>query len=201
MAVDAAFAGLLVSIFLRTMRVQTKPHAELRGMFESAKKLILKDRMKAKKALTAEYKRLEQEDIEAELDQLEHEERARILEEEREAARARELKESIKSLESAKLRQQELASTFDKAITEANSSFEELEALSTTVAQLEQITQSGVGRRPAIAGHARTGALVAAFWCSGRPLSKRLGLRVVPGGRKSIKPLSAIYSSPERNEQ
>ena len=51
-------------------------------MFEKARNLVLSDRAKAKRALTAEIKRNQQAELEAELDQLEREERTRIAEEE-----------------------------------------------------------------------------------------------------------------------
>lgn len=67
-----------------------------------------------------------------------------------------------------------------------------LEGLSTEAARLERITGDGNGVRPVIVGHARTGALVAAFWDRARPLAKRLGLRAVPGTNRSIRPLVAL---------
>lgn len=167
-------------------------------MFERTRGLILSDRNAAREALLKEMAEDERQSVEAELDALEREEADRV---EREKARAREaqaLADARKNLKDARVYQHRWAVSFDEALTDACKAFEALEELSTEVARLEKVTGNGSGARPVIVGHARTGAIVAAFWDRARPLAKRIGLRAVPGTNRSIKPLASIYPAERR---
>lgn len=166
-------------------------------MFETARGLILTDRTKARKALADEIKRHEREAIDAKLDVIEAEERDRIAGDKAEAVRAAKLVEARKDLAKVRAEQSKAAVAYDAAMTSANSAFESLETLAERVAQLEKDIGEGAGQRPAIIGHARSGALVSAVWHSARPLAKRLGLRVVPGSSKHVRPLAQVYTQPE----
>ena len=88
----------------------------------------------------------------------------------------------------------------DAALAAAGDAFEQLELLSADAARLEGEVGVGDGRRPVIAGHARSAALVAAVWNAARPLAKRLGLRAVPGSNANIRPLTAVYPEPKETE-
>ncbi|WP_299893046.1 hypothetical protein [uncultured Ruegeria sp.] len=167
-------------------------------MFERTRVLILSDRNAAREALLKEMAEDERQSVEAELDALEREEADRV---EREKARARQaeaLTDARKKLADARNSQHKWADSFDRALSDACKAFEALEELSVEVARLENFTGDGSGKRPVIVGHARTGALVAAFWDRARPLAKRIGLRPVAGTNKSIKPLASIYPADRR---
>lgn len=170
-------------------------------MFEVAKGLILKDRDKARDALRDEIEKSQKNELEAQLDQLEEEARTQALAEAEEAELEKKRQKALVALETAHVDQHEAAEAFDEALMKANKAFENLEALSTKVAQLERDASTGSSQRPSITGHARTGALVAAMWHSARPLSKRLGLRAVPGTAKNIRPLVTVYPKIEKAKQ
>lgn len=161
-------------------------------MFEKARGLVLTDRAKARKALTDEIKRLDREEIEAELDQLGVEELERQADEKSEAARAQRAEEVRARLSEICALQHGAAKAFDAALATANGAFEDLERLADETAALEKVI-GGDGRRPVIAGHARTTALVSAMWNAARPLSKRLRLSAVPGGLHKVRPLTSRY--------
>lgn len=161
-------------------------------MFEKARGLVLTDRAKARKALTDEIRRLDREELEAELDQLEADELGRQAYEEAEATRARRAAEVRARLSEISALQNEAAKEFDEALAKANGAFEELERLADETAALEKEIGGDV-RRPVIAGHARTTALVSAMWNSARPLSKRIRLSAVPGGLHKVRPLTFRY--------
>lgn len=170
-------------------------------MFEAARGLILKDRDKAREVLADEIRRKQKGELEAQLDQLEEEARAQVVAEAVEADQARKRKKALVALEAAHVDQHEAAEAFDVALVNANKAFENLEILSSKVAQLEREAAIETSQRPSLAGHARTGALVAAMWHSARPLSKRLGLRAVPGTAKNIRPLVTVYPKIEKAKQ
>lgn len=170
-------------------------------MFERARELVLADRAKARKALTDEIRRAERDEIDARLDGLEAEERERLAAEKEETKRERRTAKAREELLAVKSRQADAAHSYDAAMAEANRAFEELETLSMEAARLERELGQGDGRRPVLAGHARSGALVAAAWHSARPLAKRLGLRVVPGTSKNVRPLSAVYEKPKETDK
>lgn len=161
-------------------------------MFETARDLVLKDRGKARKALADEIKRNERDELDAELDKLENEVKAALDADEAEAARAQRAADARLALEAVVAKQRSAAMSFDAAIKAASDAFETLEALHGEVATLRQ-ELDGDSTVPSVAGHARTTALVSAMWHAARPLCKRLGLRVVPGGPSRIRPLAALY--------
>lgn len=161
-------------------------------MFEAARDLVLKDRGKARKALADEIKRNEKDELDAELDQLEQEAKAELAAEDERATRAQRDADARLALEDVAAKQRSAAMSFDAAIKAANDAFETLEALHGKVATLRQ-ELDGDSAVPNIAGHACTTALVSAMWHAARPLSKRLGLRAVPGGPSRIRPLAALY--------
>ena len=161
-------------------------------MFAEARKLILKDRDAARKALKAEIDAQERQQINDELDQIEAEERQRLEREEHERSAANARAAAAAELSDARLHQHELAMKFDEALAAANAAFLELEALCNRVARLER-DAGGAGDRVKVVAHARSNALVAAAWKSARPLAKRLGIRRVAGGPHNVKPLTAIY--------
>lgn len=166
-------------------------------MFQRARDLVLTDRPRARKALSDEIKRNERDAVDAQLDALAAEERDRIATEEAAAALASDLAAAKKDLANTRQEQHIAAAEYDGAFSAANSAFERLEELATRSAKLERQIGAGSGQRPALVGHARSGALVAAIWHSARPLAKRLGLRVVPGSSKNVRPLTSIYQSTE----
>lgn len=161
-------------------------------MFEKARGLVLTDRAKARKALTDEIRRLDREELEAELDQLVADELRRQADEKAEATRARRAAGVRARLSEISALQNDAAKEFDEAMAKANGAFEELERLADETAALEKEI-GGDGRRPVIAGHARTTALVSAMWSSARPLSKRIRLSAVPGGLHKVRPLTSRY--------
>ncbi|MEM9765676.1 MAG: hypothetical protein AAF968_24785 [Pseudomonadota bacterium] len=167
-------------------------------MFERARELVLSDRVKARRALTDELKRLEREELDAELDQLEAEELQLRAERTADAERAEREKELRARLAEVRLEQHAAATAFDAAVLAANGAFEDLERLADETVALEREV-GGDGRRPVIAGQARTTALVSAMWNSARPLSKRLRLGAVPGGPHKVRPLTSRY--PEIEEE
>lgn len=162
-------------------------------MFDKARILVLSDRAKAREALADEIKRNEREELDAELDQLEAEEKARIEAEEAKTARANARHAAREALKDVRSSQNIAALNFDAAMKAANDAFETLESLSAEAARLEKEAGDGDGQRPLIRGHARSSALVAACWNSARPLCKRLGMRVVPGSVKNVRPLTTVY--------
>ncbi|MEM6891786.1 MAG: hypothetical protein AAGA74_15660 [Pseudomonadota bacterium] len=168
-------------------------------MFEKARSLILSDRAKARKALTDEIKRNERDSLDKELDQLETDERSRLQAKAADAAEKERVAQARETLAKTRKAQNEQAAKFDDAIASANGAFGCLEALANEAALLEREIGVGSGQRPVIVGHARTGALVAAMWHSARPLSKRLGLRAVPGSARNIRPLTSVY--PKQSEE
>ncbi|MEM7470976.1 MAG: hypothetical protein AAF340_06435 [Pseudomonadota bacterium] len=168
-------------------------------MFDRARELVLTDRAKARKALTDEIKRFDKEELEAELDQLETEEQERLNAEKAEAACAQRAAEVRSQLREMRGRQHEAAAAFDAAVLAANQAFESLERLADETASLEKEIGED-GRRPVIAGHARTTSLVSAMWNSARPLSKRLRLSAVPGGLHKVRPLTSKYPEIEKED-
>ncbi len=169
-------------------------------MFEKARGLILSDRTAARKALTDEIRKNERDEIDAELAALEADERERQAEEEAEALNAQRMAQAREELNAIKSKQSKAAADFDTGLAEANRAFEALEALATETARLEREAGFGDGRRPVIAGHARSSSLVAAAWHSARPLAKRLGLRAVPGSARNIRPMATVYPRIEKDD-
>ncbi len=170
-------------------------------MFEKARQLVLSDRTAARKALADEIRKNERDDIDAELDALEADERERQAAEEAEALRAQRAAQAREELDAIKARQHAAALSYDASLAAANDAFQQLELLSSETARLERELGVGDGRRPVIAGHARSGALVAAAWQSARPLAKRLGLRAVPGSARNIRPLATVYPKSEKEDK
>lgn len=168
-------------------------------MFEAARALVLRDRDSAREALREEIARQSEEDVEHELDQLPDEEAARLRTEEAEQARLDRAAGSRVELRAARIRQAELATGFDHSLAALEAAFEELESLLQAASALERASGDGTGRRVSVVAHARSTALVAAFWSGAPALARRLGIRRVPSGPSNARPLAHAYTMPKED--
>ena len=162
-------------------------------MFEAARALVLRDRDGAREALREEIARQSEEDVEHELDQLAEEEAERLRAEDGERARLDRVAKSRVELRATRIRQAELAVSFDHSLAALEAAFEELESLSQAASELERASGDGSGRRATVVAHARSTALVAAFWSGAPALARRLGIRRVPSGPSNARPLADAY--------
>ncbi|MEH6521612.1 hypothetical protein [Sulfitobacter sp.] len=157
-------------------------------MFENAKKLILKDRDEARKALRTEMKADEASGIEAELDQLAAEaaeaEQKLAVERDRaaaEALRAQDVASTRNSLSAA-------AANFDAAAAALGVAFDELELLQSTLATLEPGARADVNMRK--------WGYVRGLWFAATPLCKRLGIARTMGSKPNT-PLAPQFKFKE----
>lgn len=163
-------------------------------MFAEARKHVLSDRDRARKALAEEIRRSDEADLEQELDELARQETEREAREAAERDRLERVALASGELREARKRQAALAADFDAALAAAEAAFVELEALSQEVTGLERIAGEGAGARVSVRAHARSTAIVAALWSAAPSLCRRLRLQRVPSGPHNVRALTTVYN-------